>query len=198
MNQLKTFSTTKKVSKHKYIQLQTERNHVAKCLKSRLLHCQMTNADTVPHEQYLELPRAIADTNEIPQKGQKSTSTSFYFKKYGETVIATKFPPGWLPHSVILEGMFLINTTPLGVHKCMLEYTHFILVRHAGRYLSAGVQEVHIVFDDPGRFNVHPKDIERHRRDTNKETEHEHIKLNDQTKIPPKWRDLLGCRKCKR
>ena len=79
----------------------------------------------------------------------------------------------------------------------MLEYTHFILVRHAGRYLSAGVQEVHIVFDDPGRFNVHPKDIERYRRDTNKETEHEHIKLNDQTKIPPKWRDLLGYRKCK-
>ena len=49
-----------------------------------------------------------------------------------------------------------------------------------------------------GLFNVHSKDIEKHRRDTNKETEHEHIKLNDETKIPPKWRDLLGCRKCKR
>ena len=37
-------------------------------------------------------------------------------------------------------------------------------MRYAGWYLKAGVSEIHIIFDDPGRFEVHPKDIERTRR----------------------------------
>ena len=194
-NRLKTSKT---VTKHQYTRLQKEKKHVTNCLKKRLLHCQITNADTVPHEQYLELPRALADSNGIPQKGQKSTVTSFSQTKYGEKVISNTFPPGWLPNSVILEGMFLINTTPLRTHSSMLEYTTFLLSRYAGWYLKAGVDEVHIVFDDPGRFDMHPKDIERSRRDADKPTTHEHIQFHDQTKIPNRWRDLLACRKCKR
>ena len=199
LNRLTTFSTTSRnVSKQQYARLQAEKKHVTRCFKKRLLYSQMTK-DTFPHEQYLELPRAIADVNGIPQKGQKSLTTSFYFKKYGEEVIAPKFPPAWVPHSVILEGMFLINTTPLRIHSCMLEYANFILTRHAGRYLSAGVEEVHLVFDDPGRFDMHPKDIERSRRDTGKQgAVHEHIHFNDKTKVPSKWRNMLDCRKCKR
>ena len=108
-----------------------------------------------------------------------------------------KFPPGWLPHVVILEGMFSTHTTPLRTLLCMVDYTHFLLARHGGRYLSAGVQEMHIVFDDPGRFTVHPKAIERNRRDPNNETAHEHIHFDDQAKIPSKWRDIIECRKCK-
>ena len=81
----------------------------------------------------------------------------------------------------------------------MIEYSNFILTRYAGRYLSAGVQEIHIVFDDPGRFDMHPKDIERNRRDMNSQpTAHDHIHFDDCTKIPTKWREMLGCRKCKR
>ena len=38
---------------------------------------------------------------------------------------------------VILEGMFLIRTTPLRTLSCMMDYTHFLLARHGGRYLSA-------------------------------------------------------------
>ena len=49
-----------------------------------------------------------------------------------------------------------------------------------------------------GRFSMHPKIIERSRRDHHKDTGHEHLQFNDQTKIPSKWWDLLGCRKCKR
>jgi hypothetical protein len=48
------------------------------------------------------------------------------------------------------QGMFLISTTPLKIHSCMLEYTTFTFARHACRYLSSGVNEVHIVFDDLG------------------------------------------------
>ena len=68
LNRLKTFSTTtKKVTKHQYARLESEKKHVTQCLKKRLLYCQLTNADSVPHEQYLELPRALADSNGIPQ-----------------------------------------------------------------------------------------------------------------------------------
>ena len=198
-HRLKTFgAASRTVTRHQLAKLQREKTHVATCLKKRLLYCEATK-EKIPHEQFLELPRAIADSNGIPQKGQKSTSTSFFQTRYGEEVILYKFPQGWLPHSVILEGMFLINTTPLKIHSCMLEYTTFIFARHAGRYLSSEVNEVHIVFDDPGRFDMHPKDIERTQRDTpNHGAVHEHIPFDDTAKIPSKWRDVLGYRKCKR
>ena len=200
LHRLKTFTTSSKnVTKHQFAKLQAEKTHVTQCLKKRLLHCESTKAHNIPHEQYLELPRAIADINGIPQKGQKSVTTTFFQKKYGEKVFLDKFPPGWKPQSAILEGMFLINTTPLKIHSSMLEYTTFIFVRHAGKYITAGVNEVHIVFDDPGRFDFHPKDIERTRREsTNNSGVHEHVHIDDQTKIPSKWRELLGCRTCKR
>jgi hypothetical protein len=38
------------------------------------------------------------------------------------------------------QGMFLISTTPLKIHSCMLEYTTFIFAWHACRYLSSGVK----------------------------------------------------------
>ena len=199
-HRLQTFgNSSRNVTKHQFAKLQAEKKHVTQCLKKRKLYCEFTKADKIPHEQYLELPRAIADANGIPQKGQKSTTTTFFQNKYREEVILSKFPPGWIPHCAILEGMFLINTTPLKIHSSMLEYTTFILLRHVGMYLSSGVKEVHIVFDDPGRFDMHPKDIERTRRDSpNHGTVHEHIHFDDRAKIPSKWRDLLGCRRCKR
>ena len=61
------------------------------------------------------------------------------------------------------------------------------------------VVSITVLFDDPGRFDMHPKDIERNRRDAGKQSAlHEHIHFDDRTKIPSKWRDMLGCRKCKR
>ena len=64
-------------------------------------------------------------------------------------------------------------------------------MRHAGRYFSTGVEEVHIVFDDPGQFDMHPKDIERRRRDGDKQgVVHEHTYFQDGTKIPSKWRNI--------
>jgi hypothetical protein len=71
LNRLKTFSTTpRNVTKHQYARLQAEKKHVTQCLKKRLLYTQMTKG-TLPHEQYLELPRAIADASGIPQKFYK-------------------------------------------------------------------------------------------------------------------------------
>lgn len=94
--------------------------------------------------------------------------------------------------------MFLINTTPLRIHKTMKEYAAFLLQKYTLKYLSIGVREIHIVFDNPGRFHRHPKDIERDRRDANGKRQHNHCTFQDDTKIPSKWRDLLDSRECKK
>ena len=64
----------------------------------------------------LEQPRALADNEAIPHKGTKSSITKFFSAKYGEKVIMPSFPSGWVPDSVILEEMFIINTTLLRIH----------------------------------------------------------------------------------
>ena len=130
-HKLKTFATTK-VTKKLVNQLHREKNLVTKCLKSRLLWAQMHDGDVPLQEQYLELPRALADESGIPNKGQKSNSTAFYNNRYGEQVIMSQFPLQWIPDAVILEGMFMINATPLRIHSQMSEYTRFLLVRYAG------------------------------------------------------------------
>ena len=180
------------------MELQRKKKLLATCLKKRLLHCSVTNRKPTL-EQFLELPQALADNEGKPHKGTKSSTTKFFSARYGERVILQSFPSGWVPDSVILEGMFMINTTPLRIHCCMLEYAKLMLHRYVNRYLSVGVEEVHIVFDDPGRYNIHPKDIERERRDCTKKTVcDEHHTFTDSMKIPSKWSELLGCRVCKR
>ncbi len=108
------------------------------------------------------------------------------------------FPPNWLPETVILEGMFLINTTPLSIHKSMRQYASFLLGKHTHIYLSAGVKEIRIVFDNPSQFNCHPKKIERERRDNDNKGPHNHSTFHDDAKIPLNWRNVLDCRECKR
>ena len=62
------------------------------------------------------------------------------------------------------------------------------------------MQEVHVLFDDPG---LSPKDIEHHRRDKQSSGNepdtcmHQHFTI-EETERPPKWRELLQCRTCKR
>ena len=46
----------------------------------------------------MELPRAIATQDGIPQKGQKSLITKFFEKKYSNAFMQA-FPPGWLQQS---------------------------------------------------------------------------------------------------
>ena len=103
---LKTFSS-KKLRKSSLAKLTKEKTLVTKCLQNRLLWSRI-DPDTKPelgHEQYLELPRAIADCNGIPNKGSKSNTTNFYQKRYNDVII-TQFPHGWFPDVFISEGMF--------------------------------------------------------------------------------------------
>ena len=59
------------------------------------------------------------------------------------------FPGGWVPDSVVLEGMFLINTSPLVKHCTMKDYAQFLVRRFAVPHFARGSKEVHIVFDSP-------------------------------------------------
>ena len=194
-HRLKTFSTVIRVTKSAYKKLEKEKKFVTECLKRRLLCGGKVGND----EQYLELPRSIADENGLPHKGMKCFSTKFYEKKYGSAAILSNFPENWLPRTVILEGMFIINSSPLRIHCTMQEYTRFLLKKYTLKYFTVGVNEVHIIFDNPGRFENHPKSIERNRRDAGKiGGSHTHSHFSDEAKIPSKWQEMLKCRECKK
>ena len=66
---------------------------------------------------------------------------------------------------MILEGMFLIQTSPMSTMNCMQYYVKLLLSRFVRPHLAAGVQQVHVVFDVPGAQQETPKEIEQHRRD---------------------------------
>ena len=150
-------------------------------------------------EQYLELPRAICDPHGNPHKGQKSYTTKWLERRYKDITIS-KLVAGWVANAVVLEGMFLINTTPLGTHTSMLDYATFLLRRFVMPHLASGTQEVHIVFDNPGRQPHSPKAFERKRRDATNAlpSDHKHAQFDDSLGVPTKWREHLSCRICKR
>ena len=62
-------------------------------------------------EQYIEFPRALCTPDGLPVKGQKSLATNFFHARYRDAdLIYHSFPSAWVPHTVILEGMFLLST----------------------------------------------------------------------------------------
>ena len=196
--QLQTFSE-KKVTKQRYNTLEKEKKLVSNCLKQHLVWCQYSKERPPTAEQYIELPRALANADGIPRKGKKSGTTTALENRYKGQVVTNTFPPRWIPDLVILEGMFIINTTPLPSHSNMWNYTTFLLKRFLSQYSRLGVPEIHVVFDDPGRLKNHPKAIERARRDPKSIPQHEHYHFTDDTQIPRKWHEVvLACRSCKR
>ena len=162
--QMQTFSE-KKVTKQRYNTFEKEKKLVSKCLKQHLVWCQSNKERPPTAEQYIELPRALASADGIPHNGKKSTTTTVLENRYKGQVVFNTFPPGWIPDLVIFEGMFIINTTPLPSHSNMWKYTTFLLDRFISQYSRLDVQEIHVVFDDPGRLKNHPKAFERARRD---------------------------------
>lgn len=149
-------------------------------------------------QQYIEFPRALCTTDGLPVKGQKSIATNFYQARYKDSdLIIHAFPSTWIADAVILEGMFLINTKPLHSHKVMGNYGNFLMRRFIVPYLKKGSQEVHLLFDDPGRQSENPKQFEQSRRDTSL-SEHICFVFFDDAEVPAKWQPTIKCRTCKR
>ena len=135
----------------------------------------------------------------MPHKGNKSVITTVLENRYKGQVVFNTFPPGWIPDIVILEGMFIIHTTPLPSHSNMWNYTTFLLQRFVAPYSQLNIAEIHIVFDDPERLKNHPKAIERVRRDPTSIPQHDHQHFSDESKVPRKWHEIvLACCYCKR
>ena len=59
--------------------------------------------------------------------------------------------------------------------------------------------EVHVIFDDPNRYDLSPKIVERERRDkqTTSDLKHIHSKFEDSLPPSSKWTSVLRCRECK-
>ena len=103
-----------------------------------------------------------------PNNGQKSNTTKVLKNRYKDAtpqVFLNTLPDSWVPGSVIVEGMFNLNTTPLGSHRTFADYAHFLAKRFLLPHFSRGCIEVHLIFDNPGRLPQTPKYFERKRRD---------------------------------
>lgn len=144
------------------------------------------------------MPRALAEVDGTPHKGNKSNWTD---KLKGRYTSAPPFKSSleWLPEVVIIDAMFILNTTPLRQHETLDKYAVFLFKQFAMPHFSRGTKEVHFVFDYPSRCEFNPKECEHKRR--YKETgngKHSHIEFEPESQIPKPWCTYLNCRQCKR
>lgn len=148
------------------------------------------------------LPKALMDNDGLPYKSTKSTVTTFLERRYtSPPIISNTLPPQWIPHSAILEGMFMIQVSPLPSMSCMEEYAKLLLSIFVKPYFCAGVIEVHVVFDSPGTQKESPKEIKQYTRDRSYKEgiwDHNCTDFSSDLLIPDKWRIILGCRVCKK
>ena len=199
---LQTF-TERTIKKSRVSQLEKDRRLILSALKKKMHHSMKTGRPIDnPCEQLIEYPLAISDSNGSLLKGHKSYTTRFLSCRYKEAnprVLVSNMP--WRPECSVLDGMFLINTSPLGGHKTFVDYGKFLLTRYIMTQFSKGSNEVHVVFDNPGRLKNTPKYFEHLRRDALAAVIQDHCcdELLPNTQIPKKWREnLLNCRRCKR
>lgn len=173
---------------------------IQKCMRRKIAYANKTGTCVdVIGEQYIELPRSLCDNDDMPTSGQKSIITDYYKGRYKDiNLISNSFPPDWVPDSVILEGMFLINTRPLSSDKTMADYGTFILKRFIKPYLKRGCKEIHLLFDNPGQQKENPKVFEQARRDNSHSDDHLCTIFYDEAEVPTKWKEIVQCRVCKR
>ena len=201
---LQTF-TIKKVSK-RASQLDKDRKLVLSCMRKKMKWSLRTGTPIDnAGEQLIALPLALASHEGEPLKGQKSYMTKVlekHFRDAPQPVIVSNYPPGWQPQCVIMEGMFMINSAPLGSHKTFRDYSKFLAERFiAPHFARPSTSEVHLLFDNPGRLKMTLKCFEQERRDESASISPGHVchSFEENAKLPRKWRtDLLHCRQCKR
>ena len=76
-------------------------------------------------EQFSVYPRALCDYSHNPVQGAESLITKFIRKQY-PSCFYSLCNEGWKLQKVILEGMCMINSSPLlGQHKTFQDYATF-------------------------------------------------------------------------
>ena len=163
MKRLSTFTTTN-IHRQKIKQVEKERRLSQRFLKQQLTwaaenNILPTNSMLGPISSY---PKALMDKNGLPYKSSKSSVTESIKRRYKHSnLIITSLP--WVPTSVILEGMFMIQTSPLSSIESMREYAEILLIRYVQPHYQAGVLEVHVIFDYPSGLPESPKILEQSR-----------------------------------
>ena len=146
----------KKATRRQVTQLEKDRRVVQKCLHKKLKWSKHTGRliDKI-HEQYIPLPLALAESNGMPIKGQKSNTTKALKARYKDAsppVFLNSLPETWTPECVMVEGMFMLNTIPLCSHRTFADYANFLSQRFLTPHFTNGAREVHLIFDNPGRL----------------------------------------------
>ncbi|CAG2223496.1 unnamed protein product [Mytilus edulis] len=101
--------------------------------------------------------------------------------------------------TVIIDGMFIINTSPLASHQTFGDYGDFLFNRWIIKYYNQyTANEVHLLFDDPNRNGVSPKDIERTRRNTVVQEPVVRTCISSDTPLLSNWRNFIAVRHQKR
>ena len=95
--------------------------------------------------------------------------------------------------------MFLINIRLLRRTKTIKDYVFLLFNQVVVQYYKAGTNEIHLIFDKPGRQKFNPKSFEHHRQYNKKSiSQHQHCSFTPATTILPRWQEYLDCRECKR
>ena len=179
-----------------------ESRQVIKCLRRKLAWSNHGNIQyDESDEQYSVLPRAIADEDGNPHKSSKSNWSDKLATRYGSSdppVFTSHLP--FVPQVAIIDAMFMLNTRPLRQTKTLSDYTKFLFNQFALQHYKTGVNEVHLIFDKPGRQQFNPKQFEHHKRSLQHKTvnEHQHYTFMPHSTIPNGWQAYLECRQCKR
>ena len=159
--------TEKKEGRGQLKQSEKDKRLVQKCLHKKMKWSQQTGQPVnMLSEQFISIPLAISTSDGLPRKGQKSNMTGFFEARYKNAkppVIMTSLPADWVPECCFLEGMFLINTAPLGNHNTFNDYCKFVIRRFIIPRYTQGAKTVHVIFDNPGRLLETPKSHERKR-----------------------------------
>ncbi len=192
----------RKVNKIGVSQLNKDKKLILSAMKKKMRFSRRTGGPIdKPGEQLIEFPVAISDNTGNPLKGQKSYATRSLVSRYKEAaphVLVSTLP--WRPECAVFEGMFLINTTPLGSHKTLADYARFLMTRYVLTQFNKGSDEVHVIFNNLGRLQNTPKYFEQVRRDTTAKVVGNHCcdEILPTAKVPKRWREnLLNCRRCK-
>ena len=196
---LKTFSVPKVTVHTKKKEIKDNQIIIA-CLRKKIAFSKLTKEAITDLDQFIGLPKAICNSEGIPEKGQKSASLQYFRALYKDAFLNILPTDGLVRFTtVILEGMFMIQTTPLPMHKTFKDYAEFLfnrwIVRSHAQYRAS---EVHVVFDHPNRHGISPKDIERSRRDSSFSHNVEYKTVTSQSTMPGNWRNFLAIREQKR
>ena len=194
-HKLKTFAKPK-VSKRKITSLEKEKRMITMCYKRTIAYSEERGQPVSSLFQFVEKPRAICDSNNMPHKGAKWLVYDIFDKRYGSKfdIVTCKPSVPFAQACFIAEGMNIIYTSPLRQFKTFSDYASFLVARWILPYFKKGCTEVRILFDQCNTQGLSPKSVERSRRDTCDDSNGVYTDIDDETVLPQNWHKFLKVR----